>query len=877
MKITIKEFDHLQQFPKIVTAERPIPVELWPDLKGVRDAKVITWKPTQKNWDKFWKMAVRFPIVSVDYETGDTLLNPGVGGLKPFHGSRPCGVAACFFDGKEIQGGYWNFRHRGHEPHMYCVKHQDELKAIDKSEAVQATLDMGKILKRMEKCETCKKGECPGYVEEYPELLVEELKKMIPVFSDKIVAGQNFKFDSKHGYAEGLPIPERVIDTMLVAHLFNENQRGYNLDGLGKEIGETKKGDSVKDYMNEHDLDIAKTGHAQVPCEVEAPYAVMDTVIVLKRLQFERERWQALDDPKMMEVFQIEMAQTPVFARMEANGMKMDREYIRRGIEVFEREMKEIEDAIHKEAGAKFNVLSTDELWVVLEKRGLKPISLTAKGHKPSLTDQDLGQYKDAVCNLVKAYRSRNKMWGTYFKPFLDTHMDANDVLHSDFFIHGTVSGRISCREPNLTNMTRFERFGTRGRTGSVAQAIREGVGLKEELEFPNLEVRRCFIPRDENYSLFYFDYGQAEMRVFAEYSNEQFLIKALTEGLDIHAATASKVFPNFPKKEDDKKLYEYFRQLAKQISFGLLYGMGVNKLSVQMDVPVDETVRLVLIAKAWVAEGKSLKAVSAYTLQDLDKVLEDHRVMTTTRQWAGLGALGKDVSRKINPEPIEAFLFRGDPEMKKKYLRIETSAKTFMNNYHKQFPNIKPFIKGIERALGTRGYIFNKYGRRYHLTTDESYIGINRLVQGSTGDMVKLAQWRIDNLLKGKKSMLLNQVHDELQFDMHHSELWLVPKIHEAMGHFPNLGVKMTVDVDYSHESWASKHKWKGDEEFLASLKDYRKMRMDQSRGLITYDDKTRESAPVEPTDEGKRDVRQKSVARSSGARKARRATSKV
>ncbi len=683
-------------------------------------------------------------------------------------------------------------------------------------------------------------------IETATKLPPSALKDLLPVYEDCIVGGQNYKYDNKMFLVDGIPFPKKTMDTMLVAHLYNENNRSYSLDTLGKEMGEQKLGDSVKDYMKLHSLEVEGHGHEQVAYDVEKPYAIMDTVLVLKRLQFERERWVALKDPKIMEVFQIEMAQTNVFAGMEANGMKMDKKYIIHGIKVFEEEMAQLVQAIYKEAGKEFNVQSNDELWLVLEARGLKPISLTA-GKKVSLTDQDLGAYKDAVCTLVKAYRSRNKMWGTYFKPFLEKHMDANDVLHSDFWIHGTVSGRISCKEPNLTNMTRFERFGTRGRTGSVAQAIREGVGLKEELEFPNLEVRRCFIPRGFDYSLFYFDYGQAEMRVFAEYSDEQFLIKALTEGLDIHAATASKVFPNFPKKEDDKKLYEYFRQLAKQISFGLLYGMGVNKLAVQMDVPVDECVRFVTMLLAAAAEGYDIAKVTTFAQDQLKKILEDHAVMTKSRQWAGLGALGKEVSMRVNPEPLEEFLFRSDPERKRRHLRLEASARTFMNNYHKQFPNIKPFIKGIEKALGSRGYIFNKYGRRYHLTPDESYIGINRLVQGTTGDMVKLAQWRIDGLLKGKKTMLLNQVHDELQFDVHHSELSLIPKIHQAMGHFPNLGVKMTVDVDYSHESWASKHKWSGEEEFMTSLKQYRKFKADEERGLITYDDKTREAQPVE------------------------------
>jgi len=202
------------------------------------------------------------------------------------------------------------------------------------------------------------------------------------------------------------------------------------------------------------------------------------------------------------------------------------------------------------------------------------------------------------------------------------------------------------------------------------------------------------------------------------------------------------------------------------------------------------------------------------------------------------------------------------------------------MVNYHKQFPNIKPFIKGIERALGTRGYIFNKYGRRYHLTTDESYIGINRLVQGTTGDMVKLAQWRVDHLLRGKKTMLLNQVHDELQFDVHHSELYLVPKIHEAMAHFPNLGVKMTVDCDYSHESWASKHKWEGPEEFTKSLKEYRHAAKIRESGEGTYDDKTRDLQIIKkyPTrGKCKIQVNRDAVAASSGTNKKRSAAGRA
>lgn len=796
---------YLAQFPKIVTDERPVPSELWPDMPGVRSASVVTWKPTVERWREFWKTALRFPIVSTDYETQ---------GLRPFHGNRIVGVAASFYDGKKIQAGYWNFRHVGHPPHSWCYNHEQDMKVVKALERDEQV----KLAKLKAKCVNCNREPCPGYEEEYPQLKVGELAAMHPVFKKCIIGGQNFKFDVKFGAQDDVPVPERVLDSMLIAHLWDENRRYYNLAALGKEIGEEKKGDSVKEHMTEHGLTADGHGHEQVPCSIEAPYAVEDTVIVLRRLQFERERWVAAADPKLMEVFQIENAMTPVFAKMEMAGMKLDIPFIREGIAQLEAEMEDLRDGIFKEAGREFDILSLDQLWLVLEKRGLKPIKLTPKDHKPSLTDFDLGQYKDALCELVKAYRARSKMHGTYFKPFLETHADPDGFLHSDFFIHGTVSGRASCREPNLQNITRFEKFGTRTRTGSIAQAIRQGVGKKEEEEYPHLEVRRCFIPRSRDHSLFFFDYGQMELRVFAEYAEEQFLIKALADGEDIHAATAMKVFPNFPKKEDDEKLYGYFRQLAKQISFGIIYGMGVNKLSVQLDVPVDEAVRSIMMVQAAAAEGFDIKVATTYTLEQLPKILEDHAVMTASRQWAGLGALGKAVSMKINPEPLEEFLF-GDPERKAKHQKLISSARTFLNNYHKQFPKIKQFTKGIEGALSKRGYIRNKYGRRYHLPTDQAYVGTNRLVQGSSADMVKVAQWRIDRLLAGKKSILINQVHDEVQVDVHHSELDMVEKIRECMMHYPFLNVRMEVDVDYSHTSWADKHEWEGPDEFRKSL----------------------------------------------------------
>lgn len=802
------------------TAEDPVPEAIWPNLDGVIKAEVVTWEPTAANWAKFWKVAQDEVMVSVDTETD---------GLYPFKGNRICGVAAAYFDGKKIQAGYWNFRHRGHGKHEVTVEAakkfpEEERKLLKEVKA------KGKLTGYM----------CQGFKESAPVMRVGDLQAMVPVLERCVVAGQNYKFDQRFFWVDGLKLPARVIDSMLVAHLFNSGnrtfdvatnkysseKRSYSLAALGAEMGEEKLGDSIKEYMDRHGLKVEETGHAEVAHYVEEPYAVRDTVLVLRRLQWERERWLALNDPRLMEVFQVENNSSISFSMAEINGAKLDLPFISRSLKKLDSEMSDLERQIYKEAakqikalkwGKKFDILSGEQLWRILEMRGLKPLAFTPSGDP--VTDEDaLVTYNDEFCNLVHEYRLRHKVANTYLRPFAEKHADADGYLHPDFVIQGTVTGRISCREPNLQNIPRFERFGSRntarGRTSSntMMSGISTGQEFRKTKE-ETIETRRCFVPRSKDHTLFFFDYAQMELRIFAEYVQEKYFIENLAKGVDIHEMVARKIFPIFPEsKAADGKLYEYLRQMAKQISFGLIYGMGVNKLALQLNVPVDEAVRsLEMLRRVHTEYDKKLAAsCSALTMEEVEGMLEDHRVMTTSRQWDGLRALEREVQQKVTPKPLEAFLTA--PERKMENFRYFYSAKTFMKEYHGQFPTIKQLSEGIKKAIGSRGYIFNKYGRRYFLPPDKAYVGVNRIIQGSCSDMVKHAQNRVYDLLRGTKtvSYFTNQVHDEFQMDIHDSEIaTLVPKVKFIMEDFPEISVKMKVDVSCSKESWADKVDW--------------------------------------------------------------------
>jgi len=816
--------DLLTSFPKKCSAERPIPADIWPDNKGLMKAKydvkpskkdplvmeitgdIHQWEPTAKAWREFWKRAVNFSLVSIDTETT---------GLRPFHGSKIVGVSGAFWDGKKIQAGYWNFRHLGH------AAHGDHDSACKKSKGC-----------------TCE-SYCAGYKESAPIVPLSELACLEPVYRDCIVGGQNFKYDAKMGHVDGLSIPRRVLDTQLIAHLYDENARRYNLDILAKEMGELKLRDVIHEYMKQHGLTYEQ-GHAQVPYEVERPYAIMDTVLVLRRLQWERERWVDLEDHRLMDIFQVENACTHAYAFTEIPGMKLDDEYTRKGVKQLEAEAAVLEQQIYKEAGKvfdksehKFSIRSNEQLWAVLEAKGFKALSLTPGGD-PALDDVNLDNYHDKLCTLVREYRGKTKMLGTYFKPFLEdwvdekgvlqrAHSDPDGHIHSDYFIHGTVSGRTSSRDPNLQNVPKYERFGTRTRSGQVAKAVHSGLKTEKlKSDEDMLEVRRCFVPRGPEYSLFFMDYAQMELRVFADYADEEFMRSELDRGVDLHASVAKEVFPNVPSKEENPTIYAFFRQLTKQINFGILYGMGVAKLALQLDVPIDECVRLLQLAKLGIEKDPDYvqdNNLCTYTVDEIDAILEDHRVMYQSRQWQGIQRLNKEVPMKVNPTPLEKMLIKDGEN-----LRLMYSAKGFMQKYHARFPKVKIFMKAIEQAIKTRGYVFNRFGRRYHLPPEKSYVGVNRLVQGTCGDMKKLALVRIARLLEDKKARtkVINDVHDEIQFDVHHQELDLVPQIRACMETFSQVGIRMHVDIDYSHVAWSEKRPWSSEDEFRKSLAEH-------------------------------------------------------
>jgi DNA polymerase-1 len=144
------------------------------------------------------------------------------------------------------------------------------------------------------------------------------------------------------------------------------------------------------------------------------------------------------------------------------------------------------------------------------------------------------------------------------------------------------------------------------------------------------------------------------------------------------------------------------------------------------------------------------------------------------------------------------------------------TEASNMRAKYFAKLPKVQQLVKNIIFSGQNRGFIWNKYGRRLGLNDYEmAYILPNHLIQGSCADIAKIGMNSVDELIRGTDTKLLANIHDELLLEVPESDLYLIPKIKEAMEsvYIPKNGLGLTVGVDYSRKSWAYRDKqaWVG------------------------------------------------------------------
>jgi DNA polymerase I len=256
----------------------------------------------------------------------------------------------------------------------------------------------------------------------------------------------------------------------------------------------------------------------------------------------------------------IEKPLIPILEEMERYGVRVDAAALEKLRKTYRKEVEEIEQNIYTMAGREFNVSSPKQLGVVL----FEELGLTAKGMKKTAGGQfstkeselDKIQGLHPIVDEVLKYRGLQKLLGTYIEA-IPPLLDSENRLHAQFLQTGTTTGRLASQNPNLQNIP-----------------IRTEQGRA---------IRDAFIPRD-GYTLVGLDYSQVELRIAAILSGDEKLCDIFRGGRDVHTEVASAVM-GVSGNEVDREM----RRRAKIINFGILYGMGVNALKVQLGTSIGE------------------------------------------------------------------------------------------------------------------------------------------------------------------------------------------------------------------------------------------------------------------------------------------------
>lgn len=377
--------------------------------------------------------------------------------------------------------------------------------------------------------------------------ILDIAQKVLALNNDKVF--HNGKFDIEFIKKAGLLIKGKIHDTMIQAHLLNENRPSKKLKDLSAEYIDPEATGSekiLKAYFTKNKL----KHYGEIPLDIMGPYAAKDAWFTL---QLHEKHFYPKVAENFAEVYNNEMNLLRHLVDMEMSGVVVDVKYLKAFQEECEHKILEVQNKIYKLAGKAFNINSNDELAIILFDELKLPVKdVSAKTGKPCIDKYTLLNLRGSceMVDLLLEYRGLTKLASTYIKGILNKVVKKNKI-HADFQQAGTVTGRLSCWSPNLHNIPRGD------------------------------AIRKAFLnPHPPETQLLFFDYSQIEFRMVAHYSKDPVMIKGFNEGYDFHTWTGMKLF-NLPPE----KLTKEHRIAAKQINFGIVYGMGKRTLASKLNV----------------------------------------------------------------------------------------------------------------------------------------------------------------------------------------------------------------------------------------------------------------------------------------------------
>jgi DNA polymerase I-like protein with 3'-5' exonuclease and polymerase domains len=412
-------------------------------------------------------------------------------------------------------------------------------------------------------------------------------------------------------------------------------------------------------------------------------------------------------------IHEMEKKLIPILYRMERCGVRVNRERLLANEPTIRENVENRMKRLKMLAGGDFNPNSHIQVKEVLTKR---------LGYRPDSTDKEhLEAINDDFARALLDYRTYSKIHGTYIMPMIERSLTTGRI-HTSINQFGAFTGRFSMNNPSL-------------------QVI-----PKARKDYPELNVRQYFIPTDDEWEMWFFDYNAQELRILSDYANDKIMKSAfipididpkLWTPTDLHTKTTLTGMPHLQPIYDksltgDKeaeKDWAYWRGKGKALNFAKVYGAGVSKLAAMLGISEDE-------------------------------------------------------------------------------------ARAFVTGYEKAYPDVMAFMELVSKTIRKRGYVTNRYGRRYYVDRNFAYKGTNYLVQGSGADLMKTAMIAVEDFLASNnlKSRMLLTIHDELVLEIHVDETHIVvPKVKEIMEYAPWSSVPIIVEAEKTTTDWANKTKVEG------------------------------------------------------------------
>ncbi|MEQ9052739.1 MAG: DNA polymerase I, partial [Marinoscillum sp.] len=528
--------------------------------------------------------------------------------------------------------------------------------------------------------------------------IVEEFKVLFE--NEKTTKiGQNLKYDMQILRNYGVMLKGAIFDTML-AHYLIDPETAHNMDVLAENylnytpisfselVGKGKKEKNIRDI----DLNLVKD------------YACEDADITFQLMEKLEPEIKEFNLGKLLH--EVEEPLSYVLADMEYEGVKIDEQALSVMSKELEQESLRAQTEIFEIAGQEFNIGSPKQLGEILfDKLKLIEDPKKTKTGQYATGEDILSRLANEheIASKILEFREYQKLKSTYVDALPKMVSKIDGRVHTDYRQTIAATGRLSSNNPNLQNIP-----------------IRTEKGR---------EIRKAFIPRSEEYEILSADYSQIELRIMASFSGDESMTQAFKEGVDIHANTASKVF-----KVPLDQVESAMRRKAKEVNFGIIYGISAFGLSQNLNISRSEAGEII---EAYFTEFPKVKGY-------MDDVIEKAR--------------------------------------KQEY---------------------------VETILGRRRYLRNINTKNFTMRGFAERNAINAPIQGSAADMIKVAMINVHNWMKQEKlkSKMIMQVHDELVFDAHKSEIdLLTTKVDEFMKTAIQLEVPMEIGLGRGN-NWLEAH----------------------------------------------------------------------